>query len=1077
MLNPFDSPGDGSPQSPSPEEGGAGGALDPPMLNPFDSPGDGTLQSPSAEEGGAGGALMDPPMLNPFDSPGDGSSSSPEEDAGASALDPPMDSGVTDTLVEGAYEPPLPPHQADDPIMMFRSPTPVGQAKSPGMFQEWEAANQRYEEQQAAEADEEVLGDDPLALSPGSMSVGDSFGGWSLGPGMIERKSLAHPYDVDDESDDDGDSKASDRSSSPRTGCCKRLGLSMVKEDDEEEANRGTTMFDDVDLEANPNELPTAGDMVGSPNVSRDRKKSGSNSGSNGGGLGDRWKEVNEKGSSLANRALHEFQSNPSFKFRSVVALTAVVVFSCLLAVVVASASNKNEQPLEQEGIAVQDMGSILDLMESRTTGALGTTESPSASPTTPKQTSTPTYSPSFLTYDPTSYPTHTPTTRSPSGSPTSGATTKMPSYSPTNHPSKSPVTPSPTRDCSDDFGEFLTYNDKLRGCDWLDNGYNGAKSDRKDLNCPDAQIGDACRYTCRLYNGCMDYLLDSTPEFTAENDASIGNPCMDKPGSFVSNGGVERECGWIEEDPDTAPVKKNLNCGTPNAEGSELGVMCPASCAGYNHCARMSNGSIQLVGLPPEINAESRAGVGGNSDVQLVAPADAGGNDGSDGDDNAPTPFPTTWSSVEPTALCLDREGSFLTHMGTLRQCRWLNRDDNDTSEEKKLLNCGITEIGQNCFESCPCEPVLVQRTDDASGTNATVTTSGTISTIVSSSTTVAPTTPNDPVAIDENNETLTLGAYADALVSEKDPDENQGDSNRLNVEFMNGAGSQRHSLILFDLSYVEHFLDTVSAATLSLYSVTGSDAGGVMLKKMASPSFDESTVTWNNMPGGDGAGEPIVAYVDSLEANTWYDVDVTAAVLDAIDNDEPSIGIRIVSEDDVGANPNPLYFASRERDNLAPTLVLDSKTAEPTMQPVMMPTYYPTSWMPTAFPTPVPLTCMDRDGKFKTQAGDREPCSWLESGDGNLDNCEDEEVAMFCQSSCSAYNGCDELHCEDLTGTYQSHTGWNAECGWLSTGNGPLKLEQNCGIDGSEPTELGMRCQLTCAAYNGCDAAREIR
>ena len=130
-----------------------------------------------------------------------------------------------------------------------------------------------------------------------------------------------------------------------------------------------------------------------------------------------------------------------------------------------------------------------------------------------------------------------------------------------------------------------------------------------------------------------------------------------------------------------------------------------------------------------------------------------------------------------------------------------------------------------------------------------------------------------------------------------------------------------------------------------------------------------------------------------------------------------------------------------------------------------------------PTAFPTPVPLTCMNQDGKFKTQAGDREPCSWLESDNGSLDNCEDDEVAMFCQSSCSAYNGCDELHCEDLTGTYQSHTGWNAECSWLSTGNGPLKLEQNCGIDGSEPTELGMRCQLTCAAYNGCDAGRERR
>ena len=35
-----------------------------------------------------------------------------------------------------------------------------------------------------------------------------------------------------------------------------------------------------------------------------------------------------------------------------------------------------------------------------------------------------------------------------------------------------------------------------------------------------------------------------------------------------------------------------------------------------------------------------------------------------------------------------------------------------------------------------------------------------------------------------------------------------------------------------------------------------------------------------------------------------------------------------------------------------------------------------------------------------------------------------------------------------------------------------GTLTLEQNCGTDQYPITELGKRCQATCADYNGCNA-----
>jgi len=92
--------------------------------------------------------------------------------------------------------------------------------------------------------------------------------------------------------------------------------------------------------------------------------------------------------------------------------------------------------------------------------------------------------------------------------------------------------------------------------------------------------------------------------------------------------------------------------------------------------------------------------------------------------------------------------------------------------------------------------------------------------------------------------------------------------------------------------------------------------------------------------MPGGDGQDEPVVAFVDTLESNLWYDIDVTAAVLDAIKNQESYLGLRLTTD---GSDSIDVYFGSRERLNEPPTLVVDSRTGDPTYQPTDYPTYFP--------------------------------------------------------------------------------------------------------------------------------------
>ena len=270
--------------------------------------------------------------------------------------------------------------------------------------------------------------------------------------------------------------------------------------------------------------------------------------------------------------------------------------------------------------------------------------------------------------------------------------------------------------------------------------------------------------------------------------------------------------------------------------------------------------------------------------------------------------------------------------------------------------------------------------------------------------------------------------------------------------------TSKERQALLKFDLSSATEYIGSNGGkATLHVFSVTGAESGGIILKKMSSSDWTEDDVKWKNVPGGDGSDEMIVSSLDKLESNTWYDIDVTAAVRDAIKNKETYLGIRIVSDESVD-----LYLGSKEREKEQPILVIDPNAVPP-----------PTE-MPTSSPT-VLLDCMDQTIDFQAHTGEIQECSWLNSGDEAHKkelNCQDKgEAAFICQASCSMYNGCDDLRCIDLSGNYATHNGWTAPCSWLQTEEGRLALDQNCGGSaGYEITELGKRCQASCGEYNGC-------
>ena len=112
-------------------------------------------------------------------------------------------------------------------------------------------------------------------------------------------------------------------------------------------------------------------------------------------------------------------------------------------------------------------------------------------------------------------------------------------------------------------------------------------------------------------------------------------------------------------------------------------------------------------------------------------------------------------------------------------------------------------------------------------------------------------------------------LSPTDDATILAANPNENYGSDSSLQVDNDSGVYD---ALIKFDLSGLD--TSAVSSATLRLYCIDGSDAGGIFGKTITS-NWDESSVTWDTAPAA--YGSPIHS-LGSVEKATWYEIDVTS-------------------------------------------------------------------------------------------------------------------------------------------------------------------------------------------------------
>ena len=153
-----------------------------------------------------------------------------------------------------------------------------------------------------------------------------------------------------------------------------------------------------------------------------------------------------------------------------------------------------------------------------------------------------------------------------------------------------------------------------------------------------------------------------------SEPPAVLGGPCRDRDGEFVTHMGTLRRCRWLNLN--DANERRAPNCGA-----KEIGLSFLESCL----CDGTAETRVEAVG-----GIKPGAGLG------VAAPDSI-----ADGAAAASEP-PTI-----PGGPCWDRDEEFRTHLGTSRQCMWLNHDD---VAEERAMNCGTTEIRLSCLESFPC-------------------------------------------------------------------------------------------------------------------------------------------------------------------------------------------------------------------------------------------------------------------------------------------------------------------------------------------------------------------------------------
>lgn len=154
-------------------------------------------------------------------------------------------------------------------------------------------------------------------------------------------------------------------------------------------------------------------------------------------------------------------------------------------------------------------------------------------------------------------------------------------------------------------------------------------------------------------------------------------------------------------------------------------------------------------------------------------------------------------------------------------------------------------------------------------------------------------------------NAETDVINPTDDSYVAGPSPDENYGDSNTLTTGLM--VGGQLLTLIKFDLSPYSGV--TVNSAVLKLYVYnTQPPLAGFSIARNEH-NWDESNVTYNNMPGIDD-------YYSIVEPDPgeWWVIDVTDWVQDVASGAHYNYGWRLTGN---GYDYHKVFAYSKEYTN----------------------------------------------------------------------------------------------------------------------------------------------------------------
>ncbi|MEZ4519836.1 MAG: DNRLRE domain-containing protein [Chloroflexota bacterium] len=173
----------------------------------------------------------------------------------------------------------------------------------------------------------------------------------------------------------------------------------------------------------------------------------------------------------------------------------------------------------------------------------------------------------------------------------------------------------------------------------------------------------------------------------------------------------------------------------------------------------------------------------------------------------------------------------------------------------------------------------------------------------------------PPPPPPPPPSSSTTTFVPTNDAYVQQAKPNKVFGSAAKLVVR---EASKDFHTFIKFD---VRELIGIVDTAKLRLYVTDAGPKGGTIYE--TSPYEDpdikkqwsEQRITWANAPEISG---PPVAVIGKATAKRWIEVDVTAAVIDAIANQDGRVSLVIV-----GNSTNQVVYSSRESTK-SPELVV---------------------------------------------------------------------------------------------------------------------------------------------------------